>query len=129
MRSRAEEAAGVQAAAAVGFGHLSQRPGRPSGAGAGAWAPAVACRSRAMGAAWRSVAGEDQSLSCVWEDAKCHCSDRGKGRLGPADGPQTRPSAQTPEAWMSMAAAEVVGIGWTVGEFLKFRPTHARTRC
>ena len=97
--------------------------------GQGAWAPAVACRSPAMDAAWRSAAGENQSLSCVWEDAKCRCSDHGKGRLGPADGPQTRLSKQTPEAWMSTAAAEVVGIGWTVGEFLKFRPTHARTRC
>ena len=39
MRSRAEEAAGVQAEAAVGFGHLSQRLGRPSGAGAGGMGP------------------------------------------------------------------------------------------
>lgn len=84
--------AGVQVEAAVGFGHLKQSPGRPSGAGAGGGgeAPAVACHSQMMDAAWRSAAGEDQSLSCVWEDAKCRCSDHGKGRLGPAGGPRTR---------------------------------------
>ena len=45
--------AGVQVEAAVGFGHLKQRPGRPSGAGAGGVgeAPAVACHSQVMDAA------------------------------------------------------------------------------
>lgn len=49
---------------------------------------AFAWRSRAMDAARRSAAGEDPSLSCVWEDAKCRCSDRVK--LEPADGPRRR---------------------------------------
>ena len=81
----------------MGFGRLNQRgrggraePGGERGRGpgsSGVQSPgAFAWRSRATDAARRSAAGEDPSLSCVWEDAKCRCSDHVK--LEPADGPE-----------------------------------------
>ena len=48
-------------------------------------------------------------------------------RLEPADGRGGGGPKQTPGAGTSPAAVEVVGNGWTVGEFLKFRRIHART--
>lgn len=88
---------------------------------------AFAWRSRAMDAARRSAAGEDPSLSCVWEDAKCRCSDHVKGGWSLRTGRRGGGPRQTPGAGTTPAVADVVGNGWTVGEFLKFRRIHART--